>query len=169
MPYSTVQPPFTLKLRDMPKQELRRYYEWFMEVLPQRIEELARAVRETPGFESWQPDFTPASLDALGEWLVGQVETRSRTPGGASSDQRSSSFSDGHSCRNANEPDVFTGVRHRHVLQPSVDEKPPITQMGAATWQQKGRRLWATMPRRIWPGISEPGAQRRNCLCPWAG
>jgi hypothetical protein len=38
-------------------------------------------VRETPGFESWQPDCTPASLDALGQWFAEQVETRSRTQG----------------------------------------------------------------------------------------
>jgi hypothetical protein len=67
--------------REMPKKELRRYYQWFMDVLPERIKELAAAVRETPGFESWQPDFTPASLDALGQWFAGQVETRSRTQG----------------------------------------------------------------------------------------
>ena len=81
MPYATIQPPFTLKLREMPKKELRRYYHWFMDVLPQRIEELAAAVRETPGFESCQPDCTPASLDALGQWFAEQVETRSRTQG----------------------------------------------------------------------------------------
>jgi tyrosyl-tRNA synthetase len=52
MPYATIQPPFTLKLREMPKKELHRYYHWFTEVLPQRIEELAAAVRKTPGFES---------------------------------------------------------------------------------------------------------------------
>jgi hypothetical protein len=57
MPYATIQPPFTLKLREMPKKELRRYYQWFMDILPDRIKELAAAVRETPGFESWQPDF----------------------------------------------------------------------------------------------------------------
>src|SRR5579871_132760 len=79
MPYVTIQPPFTLKLREMPKKELHRYYQWFMDVLPQRIKELSAAVRETPGFESWQPDCTPASLDVLGQWFTGHVETRSRT------------------------------------------------------------------------------------------
>lgn len=63
----------------MPKKELHRYYQWFMDVLPQRVNELAEAVRQTPGFEAWQPDYTPASLDTLGQWFAGQVETRSRT------------------------------------------------------------------------------------------
>jgi len=79
MPYATIQPPFTLKFRDMPKKELERYSRWFMDVLPQRVNELAPAVKQTPGFANWQPDCTPASLDTLGEWFAGQVESRSRT------------------------------------------------------------------------------------------
>jgi hypothetical protein len=43
------------------------------------VKELANAVTQTPGFETWNPDFTPASLGRLGEWFVGQVEIRSRT------------------------------------------------------------------------------------------
>ena len=50
-----------------------------MDVLPQRVTELAAAVRETPGFETWPADFTPASLDTLGQWFAGQVETRKCT------------------------------------------------------------------------------------------
>lgn len=50
-----------------------------MDVLPQRVNELAEAVKQTPGFETWQADCTPASLDTLGEWFAGQVETRNRT------------------------------------------------------------------------------------------
>ncbi|HXZ30942.1 MAG TPA: hypothetical protein VEH30_01560 [Terriglobales bacterium] len=79
MSYSTVQPPFSLNLRDMPKSELKRYFQWFMDVLPGRVHELARAVKATPGFERWGPDYTAASLDALGHWFAGQVETRKRT------------------------------------------------------------------------------------------
>lgn len=79
MRYAILQPPFTLKLREMPKKELQRYFRWFMEVLPERVSGLAEAVRETPGFETWQPNCTPASLDTLGQWFAGQVETRRRT------------------------------------------------------------------------------------------
>jgi hypothetical protein len=79
MPYSTIQPPFTLKLRDMPKKELHQYYQWFMDILPHRLDELVAAVNETPGFESWHADYTPASLETLGKWFAENVETRSRT------------------------------------------------------------------------------------------
>jgi hypothetical protein len=47
--------------------------------MPERISELARAVSDTPGFEDWAADFTPASLDRLGGWFAGQVEVRRRT------------------------------------------------------------------------------------------
>lgn len=77
--YSTIQPPFTLKFREMSKKELREYYKWFMEVMPERINMLSRVVKSTPGFEDWRPDYAPASLDGLGVWLATQVETRSRT------------------------------------------------------------------------------------------
>jgi hypothetical protein len=79
MSYTTNHPPFTLKLREMPKEELHRYFQWFMDVLPQRVNVLTKAVQQTPGFDTWQPDCTPASLDSLGQWLAGQVEVRNRS------------------------------------------------------------------------------------------
>ena len=79
MTYRTIQPPFTLEFRTMPKDELRAYYRWFLEQIPERIVELQKAVNETAGYESWRADGTPASLDALGRWFVAQVETRPRT------------------------------------------------------------------------------------------
>lgn len=79
MNYRIIQPPFTLKFRDMSRAELRDYRQWFMEVMPERIAELTAAVQQTPGFEAWQPTKEPASLDALGEWLAGQVAMRPRT------------------------------------------------------------------------------------------
>jgi len=71
--------PFTLPFREMTKPELRKYFQWFMDVLPQRVDELGRTVKKTPGFAVWEPDFTPESLDMLGEWFAGEVEIRSRT------------------------------------------------------------------------------------------
>jgi hypothetical protein len=73
MPYSTIQPPFILSFREMPKKEIHRHFQWFMDVLPQRLNELAEAVEQTLGFDTWRPDCTLASLDALGEWFAGQT------------------------------------------------------------------------------------------------
>lgn len=79
MSYEIINPPFTLKFREMSRKELKAYFDWFQSTLPHRIAELAAIVREAPGFESWVPDFSPTSLDALGAWFGAQVETRSRT------------------------------------------------------------------------------------------
>lgn len=77
--YAIIQPPFTLKFREMPKKELEAYRAWFHEIMPERIVELTKAVKSAPGFESWEADETPESLEKLGEWFDAQVETRRST------------------------------------------------------------------------------------------
>lgn len=80
MDYAIIQPPFTLKFREMSKKELKDYFEWFMACIPIRIAQLTAVVNATAGFEGWRADLSPESLDALGAWLFDHVETRSRTP-----------------------------------------------------------------------------------------
>jgi hypothetical protein len=40
---------------------------------------LAGIMNKTHGFETWEPDRLPASLDSIGEWFATQVEKRERT------------------------------------------------------------------------------------------
>jgi hypothetical protein len=40
MAYQIIQPPFTLKFREMSKAELRDYYRWFHDCIPVRIWQL---------------------------------------------------------------------------------------------------------------------------------
>jgi hypothetical protein len=79
MDYSSIQPPFDLKFREMSKADLVAYREWFHTALRDRTAELARAVKNTTGFESWAPDLTPDSLGPLGDWFRRNAETRKRT------------------------------------------------------------------------------------------
>lgn len=79
MTYSIIQPPFTLKFREMPKAELRAYREWFMKVLPERVAALEAEVRRKPEYAAWAADGSPESLDRLGAWFAGKVETRAKT------------------------------------------------------------------------------------------
>jgi hypothetical protein len=78
--YSVIQPPFTLKFQEMSKKELEAYRTWFHKMIPERIGILAAEIQATSGFESWHPDMSPESLDALGRWLEGQVETYQTGP-----------------------------------------------------------------------------------------
>lgn len=79
MSYRVLNPPFSLRFGEMSKKELREYAAWFQKIIPERVEDLARYVTSTPGFESWKPDCSVASLKPLGAWFAGKVETRPRT------------------------------------------------------------------------------------------
>ena len=74
-----MQPPFTLKFRDMSDDDLRDYRRWLFESMPPRLVELQGAVNSDPNFRTWKPDHSRASIEALGQWLSHQVETRART------------------------------------------------------------------------------------------
>ncbi|HEV2679351.1 MAG TPA: hypothetical protein VGV14_02530 [Rhodanobacter sp.] len=78
MNYSIIQPPFTLKFRDMSMEELNGYRKWFIEVVPSRIIELQGAINSDNGLEVWKPDCSLSSIETLGLWLSRQVETRPR-------------------------------------------------------------------------------------------
>jgi hypothetical protein len=79
MLYQIIQPPFTLRFREMSAREAESYFNWFMGQLPTRIQVLEQAVRSTPGYQDWRADCTPDSLAQLGEWFCEHVETRERT------------------------------------------------------------------------------------------
>jgi hypothetical protein len=79
MPYAIIQPPFTLKFREMTKSELKDYFSWFMKVVPERIAGLETAVRESPAYSSWSADLSPESLVKLGDWFASEVEVRTRS------------------------------------------------------------------------------------------
>lgn len=80
MSYAAIQPPFTLQFREMPKKELKAYFDWFLSQIAQRIAGLEREVRTTASLANWNADKSPESLSALGGWFVRHVQTRQRTP-----------------------------------------------------------------------------------------
>jgi hypothetical protein len=78
--YNLIRPPFrTLKFKEISRKELKDYKQWFLQVVPQRVEELTRSVTNSPGFEDWKADKTPDSLNSLGNWFRTQVKTRTHT------------------------------------------------------------------------------------------
>ena len=80
MTYQNIQPPFTLKFREMSKRELADYAKWFHASIPERIAQLESAVRSTPGYESWRATAEPETLGSLGAWFVDHVTVRPRSP-----------------------------------------------------------------------------------------
>src|SRR5258708_1114799 len=80
MSYSIIQPPSTLKFREMPRKELREYFGWYLEIMPQRIRELTEAANKMRDFETWNSDCSPDSLKRLGHWFLTRVQRRRREP-----------------------------------------------------------------------------------------
>ena len=77
--YQLVSPPFSMCFSDMSQLELREFYHWYISIIPQRIQVLAEAVKMTSGYENWEADFSPDSLEPLGRWFAQTLKTRPRT------------------------------------------------------------------------------------------
>lgn len=63
----------------MDKNKIKEFYQWFMESLPYCIEELMQLIASTPGFEKWDADDSPNSLNDLGAWFATKVNKRDLT------------------------------------------------------------------------------------------
>jgi hypothetical protein len=79
MTYHLIKTPYNVKFTEMSKQELHQYFQWFLEIILPRVRELTIFVNQTSGYENWKSDFTPETLDSLGEWFAAQVTTRQRS------------------------------------------------------------------------------------------
>jgi formylglycine-generating enzyme required for sulfatase activity len=74
--YEAIQPPFTLEFGEMSKGEIDQYCKWYLAQIPLRIAILQKAVNSSAGYERWKADYSPHSLEQLGEWFATQVESR---------------------------------------------------------------------------------------------
>lgn len=76
MKFTTVYTPVTTAFASMTKKELSDFYEEFILNVPYCLDELIQTVWQTPGFDSWSADFSPESLDTLGEWFATKIQKR---------------------------------------------------------------------------------------------
>jgi hypothetical protein len=79
MKFTTFYRPDNDAFRSMEKKDIKEFYEGFVASLPSCLEQLVLAIRTTPGFEKWNADYSPDSLDILGNWFMTQVKTREIT------------------------------------------------------------------------------------------
>jgi len=79
MDYDTLRSQGRLRIEKMSRRELKGFYSWFLDAIPERISSLEKAVKESEGFELWLANFEPSSLFQLGEWFRTRVQVRSRT------------------------------------------------------------------------------------------
>jgi hypothetical protein len=71
--------PISSAHQDVPREELRRYFRWFVNNISARVAVLEAAVRSTPGFEAWRADDTRKSFELLGVWFASRIEVRRKT------------------------------------------------------------------------------------------
>jgi len=76
MKFTTIYTPVTTAFASMTKKELSDFYDDFILNVPYCLDELIQDVWRTPGFESWSADFSPESLEVLGEWFVTKIKKR---------------------------------------------------------------------------------------------
>jgi hypothetical protein len=74
--YEIIKPPFTLHLQEMNKREIGEYCTWYIEQIPVRIVILQQTVNHSHDYRDWEANYSPESLDSLGEWFVAQIESR---------------------------------------------------------------------------------------------
>ncbi|MGO4569431.1 hypothetical protein AB4Z52_31395 [Rhizobium sp. 2YAF20] len=71
--------PVTMAFINSPKKDLKEFFRGFMDSKPACIADLTSKVNQSIGYESWEPNFSPDSLDMLGTWLSMQLKTRDMT------------------------------------------------------------------------------------------
>jgi hypothetical protein len=79
MTYEIIKTLSLAEFRKFSKKDCQAYKEWFFEIMPKRIEGLISAVHATPGFEHWNADYSPNSLDVLGEWFAQVAANREKS------------------------------------------------------------------------------------------
>jgi hypothetical protein len=75
--YEPFAPPRPIDFDSWSQREARSYFEWFVDQIPERIDQLRKLVEKTDG--ACRLDGTPESLFCLGELLFAQVAIRSST------------------------------------------------------------------------------------------
>ena len=76
MKFTTAYSPVTTDFVSMSAHDIKAFYEWFMLNKSYCLDELIQAVWQTPGYENWCADFSPESLDVLGEWLFFMINAK---------------------------------------------------------------------------------------------
>jgi hypothetical protein len=79
MLFTTNYNPVTMAFINMPKKDLKEFYQGFIENIPRCILDLSSNVNKSIGYENWRPNFSPDSLNMLGAWLSLQLKTRDMT------------------------------------------------------------------------------------------
>ncbi len=77
--YKIIIPPIPLDFSNRTKKELKIYYTWYIDIMSERLEQLIKIIKDTPGYKDWNANYSPKSLEKLGRWFYENIEIRKRT------------------------------------------------------------------------------------------
>jgi hypothetical protein len=77
--YEPINPSVPPELFKLSREDLKKYNDWFVAVIPERIGVLESAVKKSPGYANWIATFDPSSLRELGDWFVSKARVRDRS------------------------------------------------------------------------------------------
>lgn len=77
--YILIEPPVSLDFTNMKKKEREDYYNWYLEIMPERLNSLINVIKSTKKYKDWNPDYSPNSLKLLGQWFNENVKIRKQT------------------------------------------------------------------------------------------
>ncbi|MBF6028401.1 hypothetical protein ICY20_11670 [Pseudomonas sp. P115] len=75
----TAYSPVTSAFASATPNELKVFFDAFMLNKPYCLDELIQVVWKTSGYERWSADFSPESLEPLGEWFAAQICERAQS------------------------------------------------------------------------------------------
>lgn len=78
--YKLIQIPLKKYIYDTTEKEAKEFFEWFLKIIPERLEILRSALKIT-GYEPTELDFSPESLDYIAQWFKNHITTRPLTKG----------------------------------------------------------------------------------------
>lgn len=76
--YSIIELPIYPDLKNRSKEDLKEYYEWYINIMPERLKQLSSVINANKSYISWKADYSPNSLEKLGKWFFENVEIRNR-------------------------------------------------------------------------------------------
>lgn len=77
--YKIIKLPISKKINDLTEKEAKKFNEWFIKIIPDRLKILNDYVKEDDKKLASKLDLSPESLVPLGKWFANKISTRKRT------------------------------------------------------------------------------------------
>ena len=77
--YQIIIPLFIPDYKNDTKKKLKEFCDWYIDIIPERLEILINTVKTDENYQGWNPDFSPDSLELLGKWFAENIAVRKKS------------------------------------------------------------------------------------------